>query len=218
MPSSKSSRRWLSEHFSDPYVKKAQLEGYRSRAVYKLIELQKKDKLFRPGSVVVELGAAPGGWSQYIAREVGKKGRVIALDILPMEPISGVDFILGDFTQDDIFGVLMEKTNHLRPNCVLSDMAPEMSGIEGADQARSVELAELALDFACQTLDAQGVFVVKIFQGDGFEAFLRELRRRFSSVMIRKPEASRSRSREVYLVAKNLLNKTSSGMMAGSLL
>jgi len=201
----KSSRRWLREHFSDPYVKQAQQAGYRSRAVYKLLELHERDKLFKPGMTIVDLGAAPGGWSQIVVDIVGPKGRVVALDILPMEPIPEVDFIQGDFTEDsvvnELFQLLGEDTV---VNWVLSDMAPNLSGIDSIDQPRSIFLAELALDFALKVLSPrEGGFLVKVFQGEGFDPFLKQVRDHFKKVLIRKPKASRGRSREVYILAKN---------------
>lgn len=203
MPTSKSSRRWLREHFNDPYVKQAQQEGFRSRAVYKLLELQERDKLFKPGMTVIDLGAAPGGWSQIVANLVGKNGRVIALDILPMDPVPGVEFLQGDFTEEAVLSELLERIGDTKADWVLSDMAPNLSGIDSVDQPRSMELAELAFDLAQQVLNKQGGLLVKTFQGEGFDAFLVALRRHFKKVIIRKPKASRDRSREVYLLAKN---------------
>jgi 23S rRNA (uridine2552-2'-O)-methyltransferase len=198
----KSSQRWLREHFSDPYVKQAQLLGYRSRAVFKLKEIQERDKIFRPGMTVVDLGAAPGGWSQVVTKLVGRKGRVIALDILPMEPIEGVEFILGDFNEEALLDELLASLDGARVDWVLSDMAPNLSGIDSVDQPRSIALAELALDFANTVLGDGGGFLVKVFQGDGFDPFLVALRQNFKKVIIRKPKASRDRSREVYILAK----------------
>jgi 23S rRNA (uridine2552-2'-O)-methyltransferase len=196
-----SSRQWLREHFSDVYVKKAQQEGYRSRAVYKLLELQEKDKLFKPGMVVVDLGAAPGGWSQIIVKAVGSKGRVIAMDILPMEPISGVEFIQGDFTEDAVFNELLALLGKSHVDWVVSDMAPNISGIDSVDQPRSMLLAELAYDFALQVLDKNGGLLMKVFQGEGFDNFLKQIKQSFKKVIIRKPKASRGRSSEVYILA-----------------
>lgn len=201
MPTGKSSRRWLREHFSDPYVKQAQQAGYRSRAIYKLQELQERDRLFKPGMTVVDLGAAPGGWSQLLVNLVGKKGRVIALDILPMAAIPGVEFIQGDFTDEAILSELMQQLGEGGADWVLSDMAPNMSGIDSVDQPRAMALAELALDLARQVLHEQGGLLVKVFQGAGFDEFLVQLRREFKKVVIRKPKASRDRSNEVYLLA-----------------
>lgn len=175
---SKSSRRWLREHFSDTYVKKAQHEGYRSRAVYKLQELQERDKLFRPGMKIVDLGAAPGGWSQLLTEYVGKKGRIIALDILPMEPIEGVEFIQADFSEEKSVQDLLELAGG-KVDWVISDIAPNLSGLDSVDQPRSIYLAELALDFALQVLTENGGFLVKVFQGDGFDGFLKQVRQNF---------------------------------------
>ncbi len=202
MTKGKSSRRWLREHFSDPYVKQAQQEGYRSRAIYKLQELQARDKLFKPGMTVIDLGAAPGSWSQLVVNLVGKKGRVIALDILPMDAMPGVECIEGDFTEDATVSQLMDKLGTAKADWVISDMAPNMSGIDHVDQSRSMELAELALDFAKQVLNDQGGLLIKVFQGAGFDAFLVDMRRQFKKVLIRKPKASRDRSNEVYLLAR----------------
>lgn len=199
---SKSSRRWLREHFSDVYVRQARLEGYRSRAVYKLLELQERDRLFKPGMTVIDLGAAPGSWSQLVVKLVGKKGRVIALDILSMEPIPGVEFIQGDFTLDSAVDDLLQRSG-TAVDWVISDMAPDASGIESVDQPRSIMLAQLAFDLAQRVLHPGGGLLVKMFQGEDFDAFLVELRRHFKKVFIRKPKASRDRSREVYLLARN---------------
>lgn len=200
---SKSSRRWLQEHFSDHYVKKAQHEGLRSRAAYKLQQLQERDKLFKPGMTVIDLGAAPGGWSELIVKYTGAKGKVIALDILPMEPIKGVEFIQGDFTEDAQLERLLDQLGNAKADWVLSDMAPNLSGIDSVDQPRSIALAEIALDLALRILHEKGGFLTKVFQGEGFDAFLKEIRRHFKTVVIRKPDASRDRSREVYILAKN---------------
>lgn len=197
-----SSRRWLQEHFSDPYVKQAQQFGYRSRSVYKLLELQERDKLFKPGMTVVDLGAAPGGWSQLVVNHVGKKGRVIALDLLAIEPITGVEFIQGDFSEDSILEELNQLLDGSKVDWVLSDLAPNMSGIDSVDQPRSMALAELALDFALAVLNQNGGFLVKVFQGEGFDSFLVAVRQNFKKVIIRKPKASRDRSREVYILAR----------------
>lgn len=200
---SKSSRRWLREHFSDPYVKQAQQSGYRSRAVYKLQELQERDKLFKPGMVVVDLGAAPGGWSQLLVEYIGSKGHVFALDILPMDPIPGVDFLLGDFTEEACAEELFKRLNGAQIDWVISDMAPNLSGIDSVDQPRSVYLAELALDFALKVLPSKECgFLVKVFQGAGFDEFLKQVRANFNKVAIRKPKASRGRSSEVYILAR----------------
>lgn len=202
MARSKSSRRWLDRHFNDDYVKRAQKEGFRSRAAFKLLEIQEKDKLIKPGMCVVDLGAAPGGWSQVARRLVGRKGCVVALDILPMAPLPGVEFIQGDFREpaplDALKGVLAGQSVDL----VISDMAPNISGMAAVDQPRAMYLSELALDFAGDALRPGGGMIVKTFQGEGFDAFVRSLRSRFSRVVTRKPKASRPRSREVYLVAQ----------------
>jgi len=203
MARSVSSQRWLHEHFTDPYVQRAKQEGWRSRAVYKLIEMQAKDRILRPGQVVVDLGAAPGGWSQYAAGVIGDQGRLFALDILPMDSFAGVDFIQGDFTEQAVFEQLLERLGGRTVDVVLSDMAPNMSGQDSVDQPRAMYLAELALDFATRVLGPQGVYLVKLFQGAGFDAYLRDLRSQFASVTMRKPDASRSRSREVYALARN---------------
>jgi 23S rRNA (uridine2552-2'-O)-methyltransferase len=198
----KSSARWLNEHVNDPYVKQAQKDGYRSRSSYKLIQLNEKDRLIRPGMLVVDLGSAPGGWSQVAARLVGAKGRVLATDILPMEPLKNVDFIQGDFTEESVLKQVLDWLGDSKPDVVLSDIAPNISGIDSADQASSMYLVELALDMARQVLKPKGDFVAKVFQGVGSEEFLKDLRTSFDKVLIRKPAASRSRSREVYMVAK----------------
>ncbi|QOC23679.1 RlmE family RNA methyltransferase [Wenzhouxiangella sp. AB-CW3] len=194
---------WKKRQESDPYVKQARERGYRARAAFKLAELDDKDRLFRPGQRVVDLGAAPGSWSQVARERVGSGGIVIALDILPMEPLEGVTFIEGDFREDEPLEALETALNGARVDLVLSDMAPNISGIGPADQARSMYLAELAMAFAVEWLDISGVFVVKVFQGEGFDAFLKELRQAFGSVKVRKPRASRPESREVYLVARD---------------
>ncbi len=201
---SKSSRQWLDRHFKDEYVKKAQQEGYRSRAAYKLLEIQERDRLFKPGQTVVDLGAAPGGWSQIAKRLVGTKGRVIALDILEMEPLPGIEFIQGDFREDEPLQALTQTLEGCPVDLVISDMAPNVSGMTVVDQPRAIYLCELALDFAKQVLRPGGGLVVKVFQGEGYDDYFRELRSSFKKVVTRKPEASRSKSREVYLVAQNL--------------
>ncbi|MDX2165201.1 MAG: 23S rRNA (uridine(2552)-2'-O)-methyltransferase RlmE [Gammaproteobacteria bacterium] len=205
MARSKSSQRWLKEHFSDPYVKSAQQKGYRSRAVFKLIEIQEKDKIIQPGMTVVDLGAAPGGWSQ-IAREwIGKNGKIIALDILPIDELSGVDFIQGDFREAEIFEKILLLVEKDKVDVVLSDMAPNTSGQTSVDQPRAMYLAELSLELAKKVLKKQGSLVVKIFQGEGSDAFIKALKSAFKQVFVRKPDASRSRSRETYLVAKGFM-------------
>ena len=203
MTRSKSSARWLREHFTDEYVKRAQQEGYRSRAAYKLLEIHEKDHLLRPGLTVVDLGAAPGGWSQLAARLVGGQGAVIALDILPMEPLPGVTFIAGDFREAAMLEQLLNALNGRPVDLVISDLAPNTSGVKAVDQPRGMYLAELALDFARRALRPGGDFLTKAFQGEGFDAFLRELRGAFATVAIRKPRASRARSAEQYLLARN---------------
>jgi 23S rRNA (uridine2552-2'-O)-methyltransferase len=202
MAQSKSSKRWLDEHVNDPYVKRAQIDGYRSRASYKLLELIEKDKLVRSGMVVMDLGSAPGGWSQVVAPLVGDKGRVIASDILPMDGVTGVDFIQGDFTEDAVFTRILNALEGAAVDLVISDIAPNISGVNASDQASSIYLVELALDMARQVLKPKGNFVTKIFQGEGYDQYLKDVRTSFDKVVIRKPDASRARSREVYLVAK----------------
>ncbi len=201
MARSKSSQRWLKEHFSDPYVKRAQAEGLRSRAAYKLEELLDRDRLVRPGMVVVDLGAAPGGWSQVVRRELGDSGRVLALDILEMPAIAGVEFVHGDFREAEALSRLEALLGGAPVDLVLSDMAPNMSGVEAVDQARAMYLVELARDFADAHLRQGGSLLLKMFQGVGSDAFLRELRSRYAKIQVRKPKASRSRSSEVYVLA-----------------
>ena len=202
---SKSSHRWLQEHFSDPYVKKAQAEGLRSRAAYKLEELVERDRLLKPGMVVVDLGAAPGGWSQWVRQALGEKGRVIALDILDMPSLAGVEFLHGDFREDAVLSQLEASLGGLPVDLVLSDMAPNMSGVDAVDLPRAMHLAELAMDFADNHLRVGGAFLIKLFQGVGFDDYVRQLRRRYSKVVIRKPAASRKRSPEVYALAQGKL-------------
>lgn len=201
MPRSKSSHRWLKEHFDDPYVKRAQQEGYRSRAIYKLMEIQEKDRFIKPGMVVVDLGAAPGGWSEYLGEIVGRNGRVIAMDILPMDPIPGVQFIQGDFMAEETYNALISAVNAAPIDIVTSDISPNLSGMKVVDIPRAMYLAELAYDFAKQVLKPGGSFLVKVFQGEGFDALMKSLRSDFNSVKTRKPQASRARSKEVYLLA-----------------
>lgn len=201
---SASSKRWLHEHRSDTFVKQARHEGYRSRAVYKLEELDQRDHLLKPGQAIVDLGAAPGGWCQYIERKLGARARIVALDILPMDPLPGVIFIHGDFREAAVLEQLEAAVGGNQVDLVLSDMAPNISGVDAADQASGVHLAELALDFARNRLKPGGVLVVKLFQGEGFDEFLKNLRQMFAKVALRKPKASRPRSREVYLVARGL--------------
>ncbi|MCK5871181.1 MAG: 23S rRNA (uridine(2552)-2'-O)-methyltransferase RlmE [Methylococcales bacterium] len=202
MARSKSSKQWLHEHFDDAYVKQAQAQGYRSRAVFKLIEIQEKDKIIKMGMNVVDLGAAPGGWSQYARKIIGQKNKIIALDILPIDPLAGVDFIQGDFTDDLVLKKLETLLGETTVGLVLSDMAPNLSGNKSTDQARALYLAELALDTAVTILDKGGAFLVKVFQGMGFDEYHRQVKQSFKSVVIRKPKASRARSREVYILAK----------------
>jgi 23S rRNA (uridine2552-2'-O)-methyltransferase len=199
----KSSARWLREHFADEYVKRARDAGYRSRAVYKLKEIQDKDRLIRPGMTVLDLGAAPGGWSQLAAKLVGKKGRVIALDVLPMEPLAGVEAIQGDFREQDVLESVLAVLGGRPADLVISDMAPNSSGIKAVDQLRQMYLTELALDLARGCLKPGGDLLLKVFQGEGFDALLSELRKDFSTATVRKPKPSRARSREVYLLARN---------------
>src|SRR5262245_61998744 len=202
MARSKSSHRWMQEHVNDPYVKQAQKDGYRSRSSYKLIELNEKDRLIRPGMLVLDLGSAPGGWSQVAGKLVGEKGRVIATDILPMDPVKNVDFIQGDFTEEAVFDQILTALEEAKPGLAMSDIAPNISGIDSADQGRSIYLVELALDMVRRVLKPKGNFVAKVFQGTGSDAYLKDVRRSFEKVSVRKPSASRPRSREVYLVAK----------------
>lgn len=201
---SSSSRRWLKEHFTDPYVKQAQQEGYRSRAVYKLLEIQERDRLFKPGMIVVDLGAAPGGWSQLVAKLVKPNGRVIAMDLLAMDPVEDVEFIQGDFTEPLVLDQLMRSLGHHKVDWVISDMAPNTSGHKSVDVLRSVYLCELALDFASKVLKDDGGLLMKVFQGEGFDELAGEIKRTFVKTAIRKPKASRDRSREVYVLARSL--------------
>jgi len=191
----------MQEHFEDAYVKKAQKLGLRSRAVFKIEEINNKDKLIKPGMKVVDLGAAPGGWSEYAVKAVGENGQVVACDILPMDPIVGVDFLQGDFREDAVLDALLTRINGKNIDVVMSDMAANMTGNESADSARSMYLVELALDMCHQVLKKNGAFVVKVFQGEGFEQFMKDVRAAFTTVKTRKPDSSRARSREVYLVA-----------------
>ncbi|MBI0006968.1 MULTISPECIES: 23S rRNA (uridine(2552)-2'-O)-methyltransferase RlmE [Gilliamella] len=201
---SASSTRWLNEHFNDRFVQQAQKKGLRSRAWFKLEEIQKSDKLFKPGITVVDLGAAPGGWSQYVASLIGNKGRIIACDLLPMDPIVGVDFLQGDFRDEAVLNALLERVGEEKVQVVMSDMAPNMSGQPAVDIPRAMYLVELALDMCKDVLAPNGSFIVKVFQGEGFEEYLKTVRSLFKTVKIRKPEASRARSREVYIVAMGM--------------
>jgi len=200
MKASKTSKQWMREHVNDPYVQRAQKDGYRSRAAYKLLEIDEHDHLIKPGMVVVDLGATPGGWCQVVAAKLGDKGRIIALDILPLHPLPRVEFIQGDFREDSVFAQLEATLNSQQIGLVISDMAPNMSGIDSADQARAMHLAELALEFAKQHLKPGGAFLVKVFQGVGFEDYLKLMRSNFAKVVTRKPKASRDRSSEQYLL------------------
>lgn len=197
MKRAKTSRQWMREHVSDPYVQRAQKEGYRSRAAYKLLEIDERDRLLKPGTMVVDLGATPGGWSQVAS---ARGCRVIALDLLPLPPLRGVEFIQGDFREQEVLAQLERCLDGERAGLVISDMAPNISGIGMSDQARAMHLAELALDFAVQHLKPGGAFLVKVFQGVGFEAYIRQMRNHFAKVVTRKPKASRDRSRELYLL------------------
>ncbi|TDY02476.1 23S rRNA (uridine(2552)-2'-O)-methyltransferase RlmE [Thiohalophilus thiocyanatoxydans] len=202
MARSKTSKKWLNEHFDDPYVKKAQQEGWRSRAIYKLIEIDERDKLLKPGMTVVDLGAAPGGWSEYAARQVGDKGRVIALDLLPMDPIAGAEFIEGDFHEEPVYERLLAALDARPVDLVMSDMAPNMSGMKAVDQPRAMYLAELSLELAQKVLKPGGDMLIKAFTGEGLDEFKREIRQHFAKLIVRKPKASRARSPEIYLLAR----------------
>ncbi|MBR9771020.1 MAG: 23S rRNA (uridine(2552)-2'-O)-methyltransferase RlmE [Halomonas sp.] len=199
---SKTSASWLKEHFDDRYVQQSWQDGYRSRASYKLVELDDKDKLFKPGMTVIDLGAAPGGWSQIAAERVGDAGVVIASDILEMDALAGVDFVQGDFTEESVLEEVLARLGDRPVDLVMSDMAPNMSGMAAIDQPQAMYLVELALDLARQTLRPGGTFLAKVFQGEGFDEYLKELRGAFQKVVTRKPGASRARSREVYLLAQ----------------
>jgi 23S rRNA (uridine2552-2'-O)-methyltransferase len=202
MPRSKSSKRWLNEHFADAYVNKAQAEGYRSRAVYKLKEVDEKEHLIKPGMTVIDLGAAPGGWSQYVAEKLNGRGIIIALDLLPMDALAGVDFIQGDFREDVVLQQLMNVVPERGVDLLLSDMAPNISGAAVVDIARAMYLADLTVDFANKILKPGGTMLMKVFHGSGFDELVKQTRSQFAKVVIRKPQASRSRSRETYLLAK----------------
>ena len=211
MSRSKTSKAWMREHINDPYVQKAKAEGYRSRAAYKLLELDQKDRLLAPGQLVVDLGAAPGSWSQVAVAKLGAKGRMVAVDILPMAPLPGVHFVQGDFREQEVLDALLLALGGRKADLVISDLAPNISGIGVSDQARSMYLAELALEFARQCLKPGGSLLVKVFQGAGFTEFLLEMRRAFAKVGSRKPEASRGRSSEMYLLGKGFKAGTASG-------
>ena len=201
MSRSKSSKQWLRDHFNDAYVKKSKYEGYRSRASYKLLEIQRKDNFIKPGMTVVDLGAAPGGWSQVAAELVGDRGRVIASDILPMDIIANVEFVQGNFTEQGVLDKLVDQLRGSQVDLVISDMAPNMSGMKGIDQPQAMNLAELALDMSRSVLKPGANFLVKVFQGEGVESFRQELRETFRTVKTRKPAASRTKSSEIYLLA-----------------
>jgi len=204
MPRSKTSQKWLKEHHDDAYVLRARREGYRSRAVYKLIEIQHKDQILKPGQIVLDLGAAPGGWSEYAVQILGNNGRLIAVDLLPVDPIAGMEFIKGDFGERETLDQILDLIDRQPIDLVLSDMAPNISGIGTVDQPKSVYLAELAFELARDCLRGEGCFVVKLFQGEGFEALTSAFRLAFKSVRYRKPKASRARSREIYAVCCGL--------------
>lgn len=202
MARSKTSNQWLTEHFNDEFVKRAQKEGYRSRAIYKLIEMDDKDRLLKPGMTVVDLGAAPGGWSELLSKRVGHSGRLFALDILPMDALGDVTFIEGDFTEQSVYDELIEALEGKWVDLVLSDIAPNLSGTKAIDQPKMMYLAELAMEFAVSVLKPGGTFVTKVFTGEGIDEYKKELRQHFGKIIVRKPKASRARSSEVYLMAK----------------
>ncbi|MBP7614061.1 MAG: RlmE family RNA methyltransferase [Thauera sp.] len=202
MKKNKTSRAWVHDHVNDPWVQRAQADGYRSRAAYKLLEIDERDHLLRPGAVVVDLGAAPGSWCQVAVKRGGPKARIFALDLLPMEAVAGVDFILGDFTEDAVLAELEARLEGAGVDLVMSDMAPNLSGVATVDQSRSVHLCELALDFAQRHLKPGGQFLVKLFQGEGFMEYRKQMEAAFVTVQVRKPKASRDRSAEVYLLGK----------------
>lgn len=202
MARSKTSNKWLTEHFSDEFVKRAQKEGYRSRAVYKLMEMDDKDRLLKPGMTVVDLGAAPGGWCELLSKRLGDSGRIIALDILPMDALGDVTFIQGDFTEQSSYDALIEELDGKWVDLVISDMAPNISGMKAVDQPKMMYLAELALEFAVSVLKPGGSFLTKVFTGSGIDEYKKELRQHFAKIIVRKPKASRPRSSEIYLLAK----------------
>jgi 23S rRNA (uridine2552-2'-O)-methyltransferase len=210
MPRSKTSRAWMREHVNDFYVKQARAQGYRSRAAFKLIEIDDKDRLLRPGQVVVDLGATPGGWSQVARERLGRSGRIIALDLLEMQALPGVEFIQGDFSGETALQQLEQALEGKRVDLVICDLSPNISGVGSSDQGRTIYLNELAMEFACRHLQPKGAFLVKTFQGAGFEELLRSLRLAFVTVVTRKPKASRDRSPELYLLGKGLRNTASS--------
>ena len=211
MSKSHSSKQWLRRHVNDPYVQRSKREGYRSRSAYKLIEIDDRDKLLKGGLLAIDLGSAPGGWSQVLSQRIGASGRVVAIDLLEMEPIAGVTFIRGDFSSRKGLAAVEEVLKERKADIVLSDMAPNMSGIAVSDQARVMELAEVARDFALLHLKPEGAFLVKIFQGTGYDDYLRSLRRAFQKVVVRKPDASRGESAEQFLLARNLRPADPSG-------
>jgi len=214
MARSKSSNRWLQEHFADPYVKMAQAQGYRARSVFKLLEIQEKDHIIRPGMTVIDLGAAPGSWSQVISNKLGQHGRLIALDVLPMDVLPGVEFIQGDFRVDAVYQDLLNRLNGVPVDLVISDMAPNMSGNRAIDQPAVMYLANLTLEFAEKVLRPGGGCLIKLFQGEGFEAFVAALRKHFRRVVMRKPKASRPRSNEVYCLASGFIYSNLSDKVA----
>lgn len=203
MKRTQTSKAWMREHVNDPYVLRAKREGYRSRAAYKLQELDERDHLLKSGMIVVDLGAAPGGWSQVAAKKLGASGRLIALDVLEMQPLHNVSFIQGDFREEAVLGELVKVLAGHPVDLVISDMAPNISGIDLSDQARAMHLAELALEFSTEHLKPSGNFLVKVFQGEGFDEFVLQMRNGFQQVLTRKPPASRGRSNEIYLLGKN---------------
>ena len=198
------SKNWIKGHIKDPFVIQAQKDGYRSRAAYKLIEIDKKYKIIKSGITAVDLGAAPGGWSQVLTKKIGLKGKVVGIDLLEVAPIKGIDFIQGDFMREEILIEMVDKLENNPVDLVISDMAPNLTGSKAVDQPASIYLVELAVDLACQVMKPEGVFVAKIFQGEGFDEFVRHVRTLFNTVSMRKPDASRAKSREVYMVAKGL--------------
>ncbi|MFA6062711.1 MAG: 23S rRNA (uridine(2552)-2'-O)-methyltransferase RlmE [Gallionella sp.] len=200
MKPSKTSKQWMREHINDPFVQQAQKDGYRSRAAYKLLEIDAKDHLLKPGLVVVDLGATPGGWCQVVAKKLGDNGKIIALDLLPLDPLRGVEFIQGDFRDEEVLKKLENSLQGKPVGLVISDMAPNFSGVSAVDQDRCIYLAELAMEFAFEHLNPDGAFLVKVFQGSGFEEYMKLMRTRFTKVVARKPKASRDRSSEVYLL------------------
>lgn len=208
MAQSKTSKRWLKEHFDDPFVKRAQKDGYRSRASYKLLAIQERDRLLKPGMTVLDLGAAPGGWSQVAGRLIGEKGRIIASDILPMDSIPDVTFIKGDFTEDSVFEEILAAIGDTQVDLVISDMAPNMSGTPEVDQPRAMYLCELALDMASRVLRPGGDFLIKVFHGEGFDDYFKLMREQFDKQVTRKPDASRGRSRETYLLARGFKGRS----------